>query len=390
MISIAKRVRSFLLVSFVLVSITHLSACGIFFGKEGYFRDRSNDYLKTGSIPPTKVGDDVDTSALGQLYVVPEIDRQDIEYPEEFRVPRPQLLSSGVYSEKVKIQKLGEESWIYVNISPSEVWPRARFFLNSNNMSVASTDAQQGLIETSWLQFKNDDSTRHKYLLKMEQGVQPDSTEIHVLHISMSRSNSIPESVTWPEHSMDKERESWMIQELSASLADEVGAGSASLLAQTIGGGRKISFVTVNSEPKLRMNLDLNRSRATLTYALRQEGFVTFEFDSNSDLYYINYKEPESEKGFFGRLFSGSEDETFLLADILSHMALDDTPSNRLLFPAIVFDKSQEQLEKVPGYLVILSDKGDAIEITLRDPYGLALPSRDTRYLLGVIRRNLI
>jgi len=224
----------------------------------------------------------------------------------------------------------------------------------------------------------------------MEQGVQPDSTEIHVLHISMSRGNSIPESVTWPAQSMDKERESWMIQELSSSLADEVGAGSASLLAQTIGGNRKISIVKVNSEPKLRMDLDLDRSRATLTYALRQEGFETLEFDSNSDLYYINYKEPDSEKGFFGRLFSGGEDDTFLLADILSHMALDDTPSNRVLFPAIVFDKSQEPLKKVPGYLVILSDKGDAIEITLRDPYGLALPPRDTRYLLGVIRRNLI
>lgn len=390
MISISKRIRSFFLVSFVLISVTHLSACGIFFGKEGVFRDRGDDYLKTGSLPPTKVSDDLDSTALGQLYVVPDIGEQDIEYPEDFVVPRPQSLSSGVYSEKVKIQKLGEESWIYVNISPSEVWPRARFFLNSNNMSVASTDAQQGLIETAWLQFKNDDSARHRYLLKIEQGVQPDSTEIHVVHISMSRSNDIPESVTWPAESTDKERESWMIQELSGSLADEVGAGSASLLAQTIGGDRKISIVTVNSEPKLRMGLDVNRSRATLSYALRQEGFVTFEHDSNSDIYYVNYKEPEAEKGFFGRLFSGGEDETFLLADILSHMGLDDTPSSRVLFPAIVFDKSQEQLKKVPGYLVVLSDKKDVIEITIRSPYGLALPPRDTRYLLGVIRRNLI
>ncbi len=390
MISNLKSVRKFFMVLFVLAAVLQISGCGMLFGKEGYFRDRGNDYLKSGSIPPTKVSDDLDASALGQLYVVPEYSNRDIEYPEEFVVPRPQSLSSGVYSEKVKIQKLGEESWIYVNISPSEVWPRARYFLNSNNLSVAMTDAQKGLIETVWLQFQSDESTRHKYLLKIEQGVQPDSTEIHVVHVSMSRNDDIPESVEWPKLSADKERESWMIQELSASLADEVGAGSASLLAQTIGGDRKISIVTVNSEPKLRMDLDANRSRATLSYALQQEGFVTFEHDSSSDIYYVNYKEPEGEKGFFGRLFDGGEDETFLLADILSHMGLDDTPSSRALFPPIVFDKSQERLKKVPGYLVILSETNSVIEVTIRDPYGLALPPRDARYLLGIIRRNLI
>ncbi len=366
-----------------------LTGCSWLFGDEGYFRSRSNDYLKADSLPPLNVPENVDKRVLGQVFVVPEIDKADFEYPKTFEAPRPQALSANVYSEKVKIQRLGEDRWIFLNTSPSEVWPRVRNFLNSAGLSVATTDAQQGLIETAWLQFTQSPDVRQRFLIKIEQGVQPDSTEIHVLQVYASLNAPVVDEIQWPESSMDSEREAWMIQELASSLADEVNAGSASLLAQTIGGDSKVAIVSKGQEPVLRMELEMLRAWATLSVALQQEGLRTLEENVDSRLFYVDYRDPDEGEGFFRGWFSGDE-EYPSLNNLLSALRIDDNAENRRLFPTIAFSRSLAPLENAPGFIVIVSEVEGAIEVSLRDTLGKTLEPRDARDYLGIIRRNLI
>lgn len=368
-----------------------VSGCGFFFGDEGYFRDRSNDYLKARTLPPMEVPAGADERVLGELYGIPEVAATDLAGPQTFGVPRPEALSSNVFSDNVKIQRLGQERWIFVSASPSEVWPRVRNFLNSNRLQVERTNAPQGLIETSWLNFRDSPDTRDKYLVRMEQGVQPESTEIHVTHLSMPRDAALPSQVEWPRTSSSAEREAWMIDELAVSLASEIGSASASLLAQTIGGSDKVSIVARGSEPVLRIELAMIRAWASLNHALRQEGLEIIDEDSNHGIYYVHYRDPDEREGFFSGWFSRDAGvQHYTIEQLLSFMSPADTPANRELFPAAAFASAARAPDELTGYLVLVKEVEDAVEVFVRDPQGGILDGRDARELLSMIRRNLI
>jgi outer membrane protein assembly factor BamC len=127
------------------------TGCGVLFGDEGYFRNREDDYLKADVIPPLKVPSDLDSSALGELYVIPPITEVDEVFrPDSTRytVPRPQPLATNMLEEQVRIQRLGSDRWILINVPPGEVWPRVRNFLSLNGLTVERADIGLGLIET--------------------------------------------------------------------------------------------------------------------------------------------------------------------------------------------------------------------------------------------------
>lgn len=378
----------------MITSAAMLSACGVFFGDEGMFRDRSDDYLKTDSIPVIDVPSDVDQERFGQLYVVPKVDNKDFEYPDEFSVPRPQALAANVFAEKVKIQSLNGKRWIAINTSPAEVWPRVRSFLNANNLAVAKTNPQEGIIETAWLQFKDDPDSRDRYQIRIEQGVQPDTAEIHVTHVKMKRDEEAPLDVDWPSDSVDAVRESWMVDEVASSLASDATASSASLLAQTIGGSKKIWMTTQDREPVLRMDLTFARARATLNYALDQEGFKLVEENAALRLAYVTYADPEESDGFFSGWFSDDEESTspYSMDQLLAAMQLPDTPENRRFFPEQAFTSDSEKLDlsEHKGYFIVLENGNQGVDVFIRDASGQKLASRDARDLLNIIRRNLI
>lgn len=373
----------------VLASSAILSGCGVFFGEDGIFRDSSNDYLKAESIPPIELAGNTNTEVFGELYVIPKQDKANYEYPDEFEVPRPDALSTSAFTEKVKIQRLGENRWIAINTSPAEVWPRVRRFLNSNGLSVDRTNPQEGIIETAWLQFKDDPDNRDKYRFSIEQGVQPDSAEIHVTHLSLSRDVEVPAAVDWSDKSTNAERESWMVDELAASLANDTGSGSASLLAQTIGGEDKIALVAKNQEPVLRMNLDQVRAWATLSYSLEQEGFRLIDENEDFRIFYVDYENPDESEGFFSGWFSDDEKTYPALDAVISQLNLQDTAENRKLFPAAAFASAQKRSDAA-GYLVLVTPEAEGLEVSIRDASGQRLEPRQARELLTTIRRNLI
>lgn len=371
-----------------------LSGCGLFGDS---FRDRGDDYLKAEPIRPIVVPESYKSAPLDELYVVPNVKSDDFDLTEEFETPRPQALSANNFSESVKIQKLGEKRWILLNSPPSQVWPRTRNFLATNNLQVEDSDAIVGTIDTAWLQFKTDPDTRDKYRIFVEQGVQPDSTEIHVRHISIAATEPLDAPVSWPTLSANPERESWMLDELAATLASEESTGATSLLAQGIGGGAKISVRTLNGEPVLRMALEFERARATVAHALRSEGFTTFDMDADQGIFYVGYEIPHNpeDDGFLTRWFGGSSSQVvpttpYTLAQVLANLQLVDNAENRAIFHNLDSVNSGKKLKKAPGYLVIVRGEDAQVDIRIRDAYGNRLPNREAKEKLNIMRRNLI
>lgn len=372
-----------------------LSGCGMFFGDEGVFRNRDGDYLKADNIPPLVLPAGKTSETMGELYPIPPITATDFGFDpnaDDYEVPRPMPLSANLTQENVKIQRVGSESWILLNAAPGEVWPRVRNFLNVNTLAVSRADISKGIIETSWLQFKTDLSTYDRYRLQIDQGVQPETTEIHITHMSVPVAEKPAADMGWPRRSVNPEREKWMLDELAATLASETAEGGTSLLAQAIGGSVKAALGVSGNEPVMTIKLDRLRTFATLTYAAKRDGFTTFDQDIEAGIYYVHYQNPEDAKpGWIKRLFhSGTEPKTpttpYSLEQIKTHM-LTGEEFNK----APRSDRKKETaLPNAPGFLIVVTGSSNNFEVRVRDPYGKRLAPHEARELLTVLRRNLI
>jgi outer membrane protein assembly factor BamC len=375
-----------------------LSGCGMFFGDDGVFRNRENDYLKADSLPPLVLPAGTNKEAMGELYPIPPISAADFGYDataSEYEVPRPMPLSANMLQDSVKIQRVGENSWILVNAAPGELWPRIRNFLNTNNLSVARADLKQGIIETGWLQFKTDLNSQDKYRLQIDQGIQPETSEIHITHMNVAGATKPVQDPDWPAKSMNAEREKWLLDELAATLAsDSTEGGGTSMLAQGIGSNAsaKAALGMFKNEPVMTLKLDKTRTMATIAYAAKRDGFQLFESDASTGLFYVYYQNPEDAKpGWFKRMLHMTNKPK----TATTPYSLDKIGANMLqgeAFESAPYSTrdDEKKLKDAPGYLVVVTGKPGDYLIRVRDPYGKRLKPREARELITKLRKNLI
>ena len=261
-----------------------LSGCSIIFGDDSPFRDRSDDYLKSEAIEIMAVPAELDRQALGQLYPVPAAGSvPQYQLNDEFEVPRVMPNFNQTNTSGVKIQRLGEESWILASSAPSETWPRVRNYLAANGMPTEFANASTGTIDTAWVELNGVEDTVHQFRLRLEQGVQLDTTEI-IIQQRQYPTSGIPANL--PEWraigSDDFDQEEWMRTNLSQALASEDITSSASLLGQEIGAAVKVRLETpTNEDPYIVMRLSDTRAWASIGYALETDSFVLLERDSD-------------------------------------------------------------------------------------------------------------
>jgi len=319
----------------------------------GLIPDHSSDYLKAEPMPPTVVPEGLDSSALGETYPIPVI-ADDAITAKEFVTPRPQSVAVNVFEEVVKIQSLGDKRWILTNRSPSETWPRIRNILNNNGIAVAKADATAGNIDTAWLQFKDDDSNKHRFRFSLEPGIPLNSTEIHVLHEQVPIAAEASEG--WPNSSSNDEREKTMLESVASLLAGDITSGAVSLMAQAIGGKPRVDILTPKvADPFLLIKTDYARAWASVSYSLERDGFTIIDRDQSEGVFYVNYRsEEEAKPGFFRRLLADKEDQVLRV-----------------------------------NYLVLVGQGEQGTEVRVVGPDRTSVPADTAVQLLKVVRNNL-
>ncbi len=294
------------------VGLLLTNACSMF-DDDGVFRNKGKDYLLSEEEPYIEVPEGLDSDAIGELYRIPKIPEtsllEDID-----GTPRPQILSTNVLEEEVKVQSLPGGRWILINRLPGEVWPRVRSILNRNAVPTALANATTGVIETVWLEFQDDTEKNHRYRFTIEQGVQPKSTEISILHMVMTRAAEIPE---WPDSSDDEEREKTMLNVVASELAGDASSGTVSMLAQEIGGESKVDILTPKEKsPYILLRLDYDRSWASVGYSVNKENFSIVDQDRSAGIFYIHDQVGDEEvdkPGFIRRMLGAAVKEERVL-----------------------------------------------------------------------------
>lgn len=359
------------------------------------FRDRSEVYRRAGSIEPIEVPKGLTSAPMEPLYPIPRVQRADDAFydieTDGFIVPRPEPMSAEREASKVKIQKVGERRWVLAEASTSQAWPLAQSYLSDIGVDVASSTPATGLIQTDWVVLKSEPQVQNRFRIRIEKGVSPDTTEIHVLQ--KETAVGARDDGQWPERSESPEREAWLLDGLANALAGNIDNKAASLLGQSVGGQVKAELFMAGEEPALRLRLSRDRAWATLAHALGKEGFTVWDENSEQGIFYVQYHDPQKKRSWFKRWFtpepeSASTTAPHALSTVLQHLAPKDEVKAH--FADIDNAAYGAALEKNAGYLVLLRPVDGDFVATIRSARGERLDLARNKQLLSVIRRNLI
>ncbi len=374
------------------LSLLMCVGCASLYGERGVFRGKGQDYLKTGALEPIEVPAGMNSRKLETLYVIPEADPRD-EFGDQvtlgdYDVPRPEPINTEKGEVGVKIQKLGERMWIFLNASTSQVWPRAQNFLSQYGFSVASSDPVNGIIETGDVTFKDDNTKVFRFRFSVEKGVHPETTEIHILQAAFGRDETIPAAIDWRAVPKSSEKATALLNQLASVLVKNINNNSASLLGQNVGGLPKVEFLKGQAEPTMRIRLFEERAKASLAHALEKDSFTLWEEAVSHGLYYVRYAPKEA--GFFGRLVGGDlpEKAPYGMKTLLAN--LSENQEVRSVFDQVPGVAYGEALPEAFGLFVVISKRGDAMDVFVRDFRGERIAAPLSKQILREIRKNLI
>lgn len=338
---------------FWLLPVALLSGCSWLFGDEGLFPDNTERYQSSVELQEILVPPGVGAPALSQIYPIPPV-QAAAKLETEFDVPRPAPLTAGGQQDAVRIQRLGDDSWALVAVSPGQLWPQVRAFLASSGIAVAGSSAQEGFIDTQYVALM-DEPLPVRFRFRVESGVQRNTAELHVLQQNRSTELAAP----WPSESDNQELEQTMLRNVAQFIANSAEAAPISMMAdQAMSASGRITLEETDTGARLQLRLPFNRAWASVNKALPESGFVVDDLNRSEGVFYATFTGPDDKAsgGWFDWLWGGEE----------GHPLANNQ------------------------YLVKLSEDGEGtVIITLTDGFGAAPPRRDQAALLTILKGNI-
>lgn len=278
-------------------------------GEEGLLRDRKADYLEAEVLPRTAIPAEYDSYIIDDLMVIPQVSESNRQ--AFLDAPRPRAFS-GRSERGVVIQRMSGDSWVVVDVSPSEVWPRIRDYWISKSIGVAFENPTRGVLDTGWFVLEGNSLSKEKIRVTVEPGFQNDSAEIRLLHLAVGQSIPVFDQVNWPESSTDPDVEYDFLTDLSnylVDVADLYQASTVSFLAENIDGRGKANILsTPGGKDILHLEAGFDRSWAAIDRALRRAEIEIIADSIDQGVFEVNYVVPsetdEEEPGLFSKIFT--------------------------------------------------------------------------------------
>lgn len=308
-----------------------LGGCRFMNDDKGIFVNRDDDYLDMQEREALVVPSDLQSARVADPYPIPRTPRQlnaDF-YPN--RPPRPDAIFASDNREEVRIQRLGERSWLVVPEPTTTVWPKVKQFLAENGVRVASEMSEHGRLDTEWMDISEERyrdiirtaireakvqdgflGGRDRLLIRVEPGLREATSEVYVRYendelglpsVGVVDLDTIQSII--PAAEID------ILTEIGAYIAAKVSEQTVSMVA-TENTGRVKSSVERDAEgvPVLELRLDFDRAWATLGQALTRAEVEVNEADQVDGVYAIRLPEnvlAGREKGWLSGLFGGSK-----------------------------------------------------------------------------------
>ena len=231
-----------------------------------------------------------DITILLDLYPINgEIDKENLSY--ELQRPR-QFFSSGSNNE-IRLHKLGQIRWLYVESLPSSVWPILNQYIeNENDLSIRISDPDEGVIETEIFNRKDKEV---KYRFKVEHGIRQASTELFFTEL-------VKQENDWAILDNDNSEADDFLRKLLDYFSSATVSQGTSLVALNLNQGRKSEVINTNDgKSYIKLSIGFARTWAALNRALKEAAIDVKDLNREEGYVLNNYGLPE-EVGILARL----------------------------------------------------------------------------------------
>lgn len=261
-----------------------------------------------------------DITILLDLYPINgEIDKEKLSY--ELQRPR-QFFSSGSNNE-IRLHKLGQIRWLYVESLPSSVWPILNQYIeNENDLSIGISNPDEGVIETEIFNRKDKEV---KYRFKVEHGIRQASTELFFTEL-------VKQENDWAILDNDNSEADDFLRKLLDYFSSATVSQGTSLVALNLNQGRKSEVInTDDGKSYIKLSIGFARTWAALNRALKEAAISIKDLNREEGYVLINYGLPE-EEGILARLRKSEPKEYKIIvrssSDDLTQIMLDSEEWN--------------------------------------------------------------
>jgi outer membrane protein assembly factor BamC len=233
----------------------------------------------------------------------------------------------------MSVERDGDQQWLVVRGTPAQVWPRVKEFLLQEGFLIRMEDPRVGIIETGWAENRADipqgpirnilgkvldsvysSATRDQFRVRLENGTQPDTTEVFLTHRGMQEvltGGAVDATPVWEPRATDPELEAEMLKRLMVYMGVEEQKAQT-MLAQQSEQESRAQLVSDASGTMLLVYEDFSRAWRRTGIALDRVGFAVEDRNRSEGTYYVRYSDPLAgeDKGMLSKLaFWSSDDE---------------------------------------------------------------------------------
>ena len=272
----------------IILLSASLTSCGYF------LTDHKYDYLKEREESPLNIPGNIETRPIIDYYPINSAEVNSVE--NEYNIPRPQQVFSSGTSNEVRMHKLGEIRWVYVETLPSSAWPMMNDFWVSSTYGLSQSNPNTGIIESKLIDYEGKES---KLVMKIEHGIRQASSEIFVTHL-------VKQEEDWVRVSGEENLEQKALRNVLDYFASTPPSGGTSLVALNLNYGQKAALKQGDDNTSfIELNLEYARAWAAVDRALKEALIEVSDLDREKGTFYVNFSRNE-ERGFLRRMISNN------------------------------------------------------------------------------------
>ncbi len=319
------------LAAFVIASVPlTLVGCGLLKQSVGLMVNERDNYLEANEVETISVPSDLEGERIADIWEIPDIEEIPAAKFYSSAAPRPISIVGDADPDLIRIQKLGERSWMVVQRKPDTVWPLVRQFLTFNGAEVETEDPVEGVIVTKPLDVTSAQSTSMLHttiraehpeasdddflVFRLEQGMRRGSSEVHLKYLEDANQLNY---LDWSLPSVRSEVTSAILRQIAQFEVDDVSDEAVSRVGQEVAGVPKIELIRDDlGFPSLRFNVDFERTWATVLSAIERSPYDVLTRERTSRLIELMIDEDKldrSQRDMLGQLLidikKGVEDE---------------------------------------------------------------------------------
>lgn len=230
----------------------------------------------------------------------------------------------------VRVERQGDDRWLVVPAPADQVWPQVRAFWLDRGFTLATDNAEAGVLETDWAENRAalpqdlirrtigrfldrlyDTGTRDRFRVRVERGANG-TTEVYVTHRGLEEvyADEKKEATVWRARPRDLELESEMLTRLMVKLGTKEEAAK-SAVATAPKQAPRARVIAGQPTATLEVDEGFDRAWRRVGLALDRSGFTVEDRDRTGGVYFVRYVDTKAgaarEPGFFSRLFGGGQ-----------------------------------------------------------------------------------